>query len=289
MTASALRVGVLGAGAWGQALAATARRAGHEVALWGRRDGPERFRAAAAGDVVVLAAPAQAMAEIAERLGPEPPEGVLVVAAKGLERGSGRLMSEVLGPDRRVGALSGPNFAAEVAAGLPAAAVLAGAPQRAFATPSFRVYESRDVIGLQLCGALKNVIAIAAGITEGRRLGENARAALITRGLAEIGRLVVAEGGSRETVAGLAGLGDLMLSAVSRSSRNYAYGAALGEGAPPPDALAEGALTAEPALMRADRAGVELPIARAVADIVAGRTDIDSAMERLRTRPAGRE
>ena len=284
-----MRVGILGAGAWGRALAETAGRAGHEVRLWSRADGPDRFDAAASAEVAVLAVPAQAMAEIAARLDPERARGTLVIAAKGLERGTGRLMSEVLGPGFAAGALSGPNFAAEVAAGLPAAAVLAGAPQAAFATSSFRVYESRDVVGVQLCGALKNVIAIAAGITEGRRLGENARAALITRGLAEIRRLVIAEGGEAETVAGLAGLGDLMLSATSLTSRNYAYGVALGAGQPPPAALAEGALTAEPALLRAERAGVELPIARAVANIVAGRSGIEAAMKRLLARPARRE
>ncbi|MCY3671876.1 MAG: NAD(P)H-dependent glycerol-3-phosphate dehydrogenase [Alphaproteobacteria bacterium] len=284
-----MRVGVLGAGAWGRALAKTAERAGHEVRLWGRADGPERFDDAASAEVVVLAVPAQVMAETAARLDPEKVRGALTVAAKGLERGTGRLMSEVLGPGFAAGVLSGPNFAAEVAAGLPTAAVLAGAPQTAFATRSFRVYESRDAVGVQLCGALKNVIAIAAGITEGRRLGENARAALVTRGLAEIRRLVIAEGGEAETVAGLAGLGDLMLTATSPTSRNYAYGVALGRDEPPPAVLAEGAATAEPALLRAARAGVELPIAAAVADIVAGRADIDSAMKRLLARPAGRE
>ncbi len=284
-----MKVGVLGAGAWGQALAKTAARAGHEVTLWGRADGAARFEAAAAGDVAVLAVPAQALGELADRLDPGTARGALVIAAKGLERGTGRLMSEVLGPDFIAGALSGPNFAAEVAAGLPTAAVLAGAPQAAFATNNFRVYESRDVIGVQLCGALKNVIAIAAGMTEGRRLGENARAALITRGLAEIRRLVTAEGGEAKTVAGLAGLGDLMLTATSPTSRNYAYGMALGKGEPPPAALAEGATTAAAALLRAARAGVELPIAAAVADIVAGRADIDSAMKQLLARPARRE
>ena len=229
------------------------------------------------------------MAELADRLDPGTVRGALVIAAKGLERGTGRLMSEVLGSGFAAGALSGPNFAAEVAVGLPTAAVLAGGPQAAFATSGFRVYESRDVVGVQLCGALKNVIAIAAGITEGRRLGENARAALVTRGLAEIRRLVIAEGGEAETVAGLAGLGDLMLTATSPTSRNYAYGVALGRSEPPPAALAEGATTAEPALLRAARAGVELPIAAAVADIVAGRVDIASAMKRLLARPAGRE
>ena len=284
-----MKVGILGAGAWGRALAKTAGRAGHAVTLWSRADGPDRFEDAAAADVVVLAVPAQAMAETAARLDPGKVRGALVIAAKGLERGTGRLMSEVLEPGFAAGALSGPNFAAEVAAGLPTAAVLAGGPQAAFAASGFRVYESRDVVGVQLCGALKNVIAIAAGITEGRRLGENARAALVTRGLAEIRRLVIAEGGEAETVAGLAGLGDLMLSAAGPTSRNYAYGVALGAGEPPAAALAEGALTAEPALLRAARAGVELPIARAVADIVAGRADIDSAMKRLLARPTGRE
>lgn len=284
-----MKVGILGAGAWGRALAATAVRAGHEAQVWSRADGPDRFHDAASAEIVVLAVPAQAMAETAARLDPERVRGALVIAAKGLERGTGRLMSEVVGPGFAAGALSGPNFAAEVAAGLPTAAVLAEGPQAAFATRSFRVYESRDVVGVQLCGALKNVIAIAAGITEGRRLGENARAALVTRGLAEVRRLVVAEGGEAETVAGLAGLGDLMLSATSPTSRNYAYGKALGAGEPPAAALAEGALTAEPALLRAARAGVELPIARAVADIVAGRAGIDSAMKQLLARPVGRE
>ncbi len=284
-----MMVGVLGAGAWGQALAKTAERAGHEVALWSRADSDRRFEAAAAAEVVVLAVPAQVMVETAARLDPVKVRGALVIAAKGLERGTGRLMSEVLGPGFAAGVLSGPNFAAEVAAGLPTAAVLAGAPQAAFATSSFRVYESRDVVGVQICGALKNVIAIAAGITEGRRLGENARAALVTRGLAEMRRLVIAEGGEAETVAGLAGLGDLMLTATSPTSRNYAHGLALGRGEPPPAALAEGASTAEPALLRAARAGVELPIAAAVADIVAGRADIDAAMKRLLARPARRE
>ena len=284
-----MMVGILGAGAWGRALAKTAARAGHEVTLWSRADGEGRFKAAASAEVVVLAVPAQAMSETAARLDPETVRGAPVIAAKGLECGTGRLMSEVLGPGFAAGVLSGPNFAAEVAAGLPAAAVLAGAPQAAFATGSFRVYESRDVVGVQLCGALKNVIAIAAGVTEGRRLGENARAALVTRGLAEIRRLVIAEGGEAATVAGLAGLGDLMLTAASPTSRNYAHGVALGRGEPPPAALAEGTATAEPALLRAARAGVELPIAAAVADIVAGRADIESAMKRLLARPAGRE
>ncbi len=284
-----MKVGVLGAGAWGQALAKTAARAGNTVTLWSRTDGVRRFEAAAAAEVVMLAVPAQAMVELADRLDPDTVCGTLVVAAKGLECGTGRLMSEVLPPRFAAGALSGPNFAAEVAAGLPTAAVLAGAPQAAFATTSFRVYESRDVVGVQLCGALKNVIAIAAGITEGRRLGENARAALVTRGLAELRRLVIAEGGEAETVAGLAGLGDLMLTATSSTSRNYAYGVALGRGEPPPGALAEGVSTAEPACLRAGRAGVELPIVAAVADIVADRADIDTAMTRLLARPAGRE
>ncbi len=284
-----MKVGVLGAGAWGQALAKTAARAGNTVTLWSRTDGVRRFEAAAAAEVVMLAVPAQAMVELADRLDPDTVCGTLVVAAKGLECGTGRLMSEVLAPRFAAGALSGPNFAAEVAAGLPTAAVLAGAPQAAFATTSFRVYESRDVVGVQLCGALKNVIAIAAGITEGRRLGENARAALVTRGLAELRRLVIAEGGEAETVAGLAGLGDLMLTATSSTSRNYAYGVALGRGELPPGALAEGVSTAEPACLRAGRAGVELPIVAAVADIVADRADIDTAMTRLLARPAGRE
>ena len=281
-----MRVGILGAGAWGRALALTAERAGNECLLWGRNAGPDAFGAAAACEVVVLAVPAQAVADIAPRLLPDRPT---VIAAKGIERGTGRLMSEVLGPGIRAGVLSGPNFAAEVAAGLPAAAVLAGAPRAAFAGPSFRIYASDDIIGLQLVGALKNVVAIAAGAAAGARLGENARAALVTRGLAEISRLVDAEGGRARTVAGLAGIGDTMLSTAGPTSRNYAYGMALGEGRRPPAVLAEGAFTARPAVDRARAKGVELPVAEAVADLVARRIDVGGAMARLLARPAGRE
>ena len=311
------RVGVVGAGAWGTALAIHAARAGHDVALWARDPAP--IRAARASprlpgialparvgvvdalpgpgfDAVLLAVPVPHLGAVAAGLRTDAP---LLVCAKGVEAGSGRLPLELLDalhPGHPAAVLSGPNFAHEVAAGLPAAAVVAAgdAGLRAhlaglLAGPTFRLYGSADPVGVQLGGAAKNVIAIGAGAVIGAGLGENARAALVTRGLAELGRLVQAGGGRAETAAGLSGLGDLLLTCTGGASRNFSLGLALGRGERLADVLAgrrvatEGVATAPALAARA--AGVELPICAAVAALLGGRLDLGAAIASLMSRP----
>jgi glycerol-3-phosphate dehydrogenase (NAD(P)+) len=318
-------VGVIGAGAWGTALAVVAARAGNEVRLWGRdrpliarlaarRENarhlpgiaiPEAVRPTAepgdllAAGTLLLAVPAQQVWAVCREL---PASGApLVVCAKGLERATGLRLSQVVAAERPgtlVAALSGPSFALEVGRGLPTAVTIA-AEDKAFATalaerlasPSFRPYPSEDLLGVELAGALKNVVAIAAGVTMGMGLGENARASLITRGLAEMTRLALALGARRETLMGLSGLGDLLLTATSLTSRNTAFGFALARGSPADELLAaggklsEGASTAEAACHLGRRARVELPIAEAVRTVVAGETGVDAAIEALLARP----
>ena len=305
---------VVGAGAWGTALALHAARLGPDVTLWARNAGPllttrrsPRLPDAVlpntvhvtaalphAADLVLLAVPTQHLRSVLT--GWRPP-GPVLVCAKGLEAGTGLLPLDLLAglhPGVPGAVLTGPNFAHEVAAGLPAAAVVAGAPGlraaviERLAAPAFRLYGNDDVIGAQLGGAAKNVIAIAAGAVMGAGLGENARAALITRGLAELGRLVAALGGRAETAAGLSGLGDLLLTCTGPSSRNYRLGLALGQGAALADALAqvagvvEGVSTA-PALVA--RAGIELPVCAAVAALLGGALTLDAAIATLLARP----
>ncbi len=308
---------VVGAGAWGTALALQAVRAGREVTLWARQPAPilatrrsprlpghhlpdeiavtgrldgTRF------DAVLLAVPVQHLAAVAATLGGDAP---FVVCAKGLEAGTLRLPLEILAdlhPDRPASVLTGPNFAQEVAAGLPAAAVLATADAvlrhamaELLASPTFRIYGNDDAVGAQLGGAAKNVIAIAAGAVIGAGLGENARAALITRGLAELGRLVVALGGQAETVGGLSGLGDLLLTCTGPTSRNFSLGLALGQGMTLAQILAgrstatEGVATAPALVARA--AGVDLPVCAAVAALLDGRLRLDQAIAALLARP----
>ena len=317
------RIGIVGAGAWGTALAVVAREAGREAVLWARRDshagaiaatgrnddylpgialGPGIAATAdpafvAAVDAVLLAVPAQAVratcALFAPHLAPSVP---VAVCAKGIERETAKTMSEVLGealPGNPVAILSGPTFAGEVARGQPTAVTLAcrglgiaEALAAALATPSFRPYHSDDVAGAEIGGAVKNVLAIACGITEGRALGENARAALITRGLAEMTRLARARGGRAETMMGLAGLGDLTLTCASRSSRNYRHGVALGAGSPPDGgAVVEGVATSAALTRLARRHGVEMPIADAVAAILHRGADIEAVIAGLLARP----
>jgi glycerol-3-phosphate dehydrogenase (NAD(P)+) len=224
-----------------------------------------------------------------------------VICAKGFETASGERLSQVAAserPDNPIAVLSGPNFAREVALGLPAAATLGATDAalgqelaEALSSTSFRLYWTDDVTGVEVGGAVKNVLAVAAGIVIGRGLGENARAALITRGLAELARLGAALGARRETLMGLAGLGDLVLTASSLTSRNMAFGHAIGRGADPqalqahPGALVEGAFTAAAVVQLAGRHGVEVPICAAVDAILAGRLDIASALEALMSRP----
>lgn len=321
-------IAVIGAGAWGTALAVNAARAGRRVVLWGRdpaeisamSDSRENARylpgvdldpairitadltETADADAILLVVPAQTVGEIAGALSPggQP----LAVCAKGLERTRDRRLSEVirdLVPSRPVAALSGPNFAREVALGLPAAATLACADEKvgrmlaaSMSHEKFRLYWTDDLIGVEIGGAVKNVLAIAAGIVAGRGLGENAKAALITRGLAELMRLGEALGAKRETLMGLAGLGDLMLTAGSPVSRNMAFGMKIGEGADPvrlqqePGALVEGVATAGAVIRLAQRqaeARCPLPVCEAVEAILRGQLDIDRAIDALMTRP----
>lgn len=251
---------------------------------------------------VLLAVPAQSQRETAERLAAYlAPDAELVICAKGIEQATGRFLSEAVAeaaPGHPVSCLSGPGFAADIAAGLPTAMTLAAddlaraeATAAALSGAQFRLYASDDPIGVQAGGALKNVLAIACGIVEGAGLGQSARAALIARGLAELARFSVAAGGRAETTSGLSGLGDLVLTGTSRQSRNYRFGEALGRGQPLADLIApgaplsEGAYTATIAALRAETFGISMPITQAVALILSGRLDVPRAIEALMRRP----
>ncbi|EWY40524.1 glycerol-3-phosphate dehydrogenase [Skermanella stibiiresistens SB22] len=321
-------VGVIGAGAWGTAIALAARRAGRRATLWAREpdviDAMRRDREntrylpgipldpdlqltadlaeAAAADALMLVTPAQHLRAACQRLEPLTRPGTpVVLCAKGIELATGDLMSEAASaalPGRPIAVLSGPTFAAEVARGLPTAVTLAIADQELGArlvetlgSRSFRPYLSDDVTGAQIGGAVKNVLAIACGIIAGRRLGDNARAALITRGLAEISRLGLALGARPETLMGLSGLGDLTLTCTSLQSRNMSLGVALGEGRPLADILgerhsvAEGVHTAAAVGALAARHGVDMPICQAVDSILNQGADIDATIAALMARP----
>lgn len=321
-----VRIAVLGAGSWGTALAAMVADAGHEARLWGRdrarleetaacRENPRYLPGRALGpsvhvlteleeavpdaELVVLALPSASVREVAERLRPMVAEDAVVVcASKGLEVGSrltlDRVLAEVL-PGARITLLSGPTFAVEIARGLPAAAVVAArdpraaaAAQKAFASAVFRVYTSEDVTGVALGGALKNVIAVAAGCADGLGFGSNARAALITRGLSEMSRLALRLGGDPLTLAGLAGLGDLVLTCTSDLSRNRTVGLALAAGEPLVSItarlghVAEGVQTAHSAAELARELDVDMPITMQVAAVLAGqRTPHDAVADLL--------
>jgi len=321
-------ISIIGAGAWGTALALAARRAGNDVTLWAYEadivaainDAHENtlylpgvaldpaIRAtadlaeAASADALLLAAPAQHMrSTIAPLAGHLPPATPLIVCAKGIEQETLALMSEAVEavfPRNPVFILSGPTFAADVAAGLPTAVTLAGSDLAAaqvladrLSSDRFRPYSGDDVIGAQIGGAIKNVLAIACGIAEGRGFGDNARAALVTRGLAELTRLCLAKGGRAETMMGLSGLGDLVLTCTSAQSRNYSLGLALGAGRTLSDILgerhsvAEGVYTASAAVALADKLGLEMPIATAVDAVLNKGADIDVVIEALLARP----
>jgi len=322
------RIGVIGAGAWGTALAAVARRAGREVVVQAREadvvasinddhvnarflpdvplddgikatsDGAEAVTA----DAVLLVAPAQHLRVVCADLADAWPAGTpAVICAKGIEQETCALLSEVVAealPGVPLAVLSGPTFAAEVAREQPTAVTLACADAdlgealtAALATPRFRIYSAGDLVGAQMGGAVKNVLAIACGIVEGRRLGDNARAALITRGLAEIVRLAQAKGAKAETLMGLSGLGDLTLTCNAMQSRNFSLGHALGEGRGLDDVLgeresvAEGVFSASAVTALARRHGVEMPICDAVDGIINAGADIDATVAGLLARP----
>lgn len=321
-------IGVVGGGAWGTALACLARRAGREVTLWSRDPAIARSIAErrvnpvylpnialdagivaakdldglAACDIILLACPAQAVRGLAAKLSGD---GPVVICAKGIEAATGLLMPEVLAevlPRRPAALLSGPSFAEEAVRGLPTAISIATAdPERgrrlaaALASGAFRPYWTHDLLGVALGGAVKNVLAIAAGIVEGRGLGANAAAALITRGFAEMARLGQALGAELETLAGLSGLGDLVLTCHGPLSRNRSLGLALGKG----QSLArhmegrrqvvEGEATAPAVLARATRLGIEMPICATVDAILHRGADLDEAIRALLARPLRRE
>ena len=321
---------VLGAGSFGSALAVHLARAGHEVRLWARTpafavdlqvrransvylpdvtfpagvgvtgDLAEALEGAA---VVVLTVPTHGLRGVLDAARPRlSGDNVIVCATKGLEEGTLLRMSELirhtLGPTLPIVVLSGPSFAAEVARGQPTAIVAASASPEATAlvldqcrSRYLRLYASEDVVGVEIGGALKNTIAIAAGVVEGMGIGDNALAALITRGLAEISRLACVLGGRRETLAGLAGLGDLVLTCTGALSRNRHVGIELARGRRLPEIVgsmkmvAEGVKTTGAALALGARHGVELPIAAQMAEVLAGRKDARRALEDLMVRP----
>ena len=320
-----MRIGVIGGGAWGTALAQVAAGHGDDVLLWAREAevveaingahhnplflpnvtlapairATSELAAMAGADALLLVTPAQHLRSI---LGELPQMAVpLVLCAKGIEAGSQKLMSEGAAeaqPGAPIAVLSGPTFAHEVAAGLPTAVTLACADEvvgaalcQRLARATFRPYASSDVIGAEIGGAVKNVLAIACGVVDGMKLGLNARAALISRGFAEMTRFGMARGARGETLAGLSGLGDLVLTCSSTSSRNFSLGKAIGEGGRAADLLAdrrtvaEGAFTA-PVLAEAARAaGVEMPIVAAVCALLDGSAGVEAVVTGLLSRP----
>lgn len=296
------RIGIAGAGAWGKALAHVAGLAGHDVSIWPRGHVPK----GQSYDAIIIAVPAQMARECLTVIKPAVRNGLpLIIAAKGIEQSTGLFMNEIVAeivPDARAMVLSGPGFAADVMRGLPTAVVLAAATLaeagewgEALTAPSFRIYNSDDVRGVEIGGALKNVLAIACGISDGRGLGDSARAALTTRGFAELMRFGRKLGARPETLVGLSGLGDLLLTCSSKQSRNYAFGLDIGSGRTVAEAFAqstgvvEGAFTAKIAFELALKHGVGMPIVDAVHAIVDGNASPDAEIARLLARPVGRE
>ena len=315
-------VAVIGGGAYGTALACAALRAGRDVVLYARsteavahmqatRENPKLpgvsldagidvtsdLAMAGRAEFILLATPAQNLREAATSLAPHlKPKTPVVACAKGIERGTHRFMTEIIAetiPQAIPAILSGPNFADDVARGLPTAVTLATRDEilasdlvHALGSSTFRPYHTTDVRGVEIGGAAKNVLAIAAGIVVGRQLGASALAALTTRGFSELARLGRSCGARGETLAGLSGLGDLILSCSSLQSRNFAFGIALGRGeAPNRDKLAEGEFTAPVLIELAASQNVDMPVSKAVAAILSGKVTIDAAIEGLLTRP----
>ena len=315
-------VAVIGAGAYGTALACVAARAGREVVLCARnaenatlidttRANPKLPGAmldasiavtsdlarAAVADIILIATPAQNLREAVTMLAPHLAKAKpLIACAKGIERGTHRFMTEVIAeaaPHALPAILSGPGFADDIARGLPTAVTLAAEDEalasalvQALGSATFRPYHTTDIRGVEIGGAAKNVLAIAAGIAVGRDLGASALAALTTRGFSELVRLGQACGARGETMAGLSGLGDLILSCSNPHSRNFAFGIALGRGEPPPKGkLAEGESTAPVLIELAASKDVDMPVSSAVAAILSGAVTIDAAIEGLLTRP----
>lgn len=316
------KVAVIGAGAWGTALATVAARAGRSVTLWARnaehaariaatRDNPRlpgvklapeivvtsELSLAARADMLLIATPAQHLRGAVNMLASHLTKPVPVIAcAKGIEHGTHRFMTDVIAeaaPPAQPAILSGPSFADDVARGLPTAVTLAARDEavasalvQALGSATFRPYHSTDVRGVEIGGAAKNVLAIAVGIAVGRKLGASAQAALTTRGFAELMRLGRGLGARSETLTGLSGLGDLILTCSSPQSRNYALGLALGRGEQQPAGkLAEGEFTAPVLIELAASQNIEMPVSEAVGSILSGTSTIDAAISGLMARP----
>lgn len=320
-------VGVIGAGAWGTALAEAASRAGRDVLIWAyERDTVDEINSQhtnrvflpdvpldpqiratsdpaeiAACDLLLMVAPSRYVRTIANVFAPHIRTKPVVICTKGFEEETGKLMSDVVAealPHSLPAVMAGPSFAAEVARGLPAALTLAARDERlgqhvakALGSRSMRLYWTGDMLGVQVGGAVKNVLAIASGIVVGRKLGANAQAALITRGFAELMRFGLALGARSETLSGLSGFGDLILTCYSTQSRNMSLGVALGEGKTLAEVLgsrksvSEGTFSAAAAVARAKSLGVEMPICDAVRAVLAGQADIDDVIAGLLARP----
>ena len=326
------KVGVIGGGAWGTALAIVANRAGSEVMLGTRNSNvinsiserrvndiylpsifidpnikvTDDFADVCRGDILILATPSHCLRTVSISISDIlPPDVTIVIACKGIERGSIMLMSEVLReilPQNPIAILSGPNFADETARGLPTATTIACADDKrdmlayALGGRFFRPYMTDDIIGTQIGGVVKNVIAVACGIAEGKNLGENARAALVTRGFAEMGRLALAKGGQYETLMGLSGLGDLILTSGSKKSRNTSFGIEIGLGKSKDELLAslgrtavEGVVSAESISKLAKKHGVSMPICDAVHQILYENAPVDAVINALLERPFANE
>lgn len=320
-----MKITIAGNGAWGTALAAALTRAGHQVKIWGRdqalnqeitrqrrnsrylKDQILPMGIVASHDwamvledteLILLALPTQVLAAFLQDHAFAIPGGVpLISASKGIDRESHLLPSEIINrplPAHRVLALSGPSFAHEVVRSCPTALTLAAKPVdfelsqslcQKLNLPDMRLYPSADLVGVELCGAMKNILAIGAGLCIGAGLGENARASLIARGIYELGQLLEAKGGNPQTLMSLAGIGDLCLTALSSTSRNTAWGLAMGAGRPPPAKLAEGVWTAKAAVALARTYGIELPITQAIDSLIDQRISIDEAVRLLMGRP----
>ena len=321
-------VGIVGAGAWGTALAVTSRRAGRDVLIWAYEpetlaginqnhrnetylpgvkldraiEATARLNEVANCDLLLMATPAQHVRKIAGEIAPYlKPEQPLVLCSKGIEQTTGKLISEVVEevvPRPQIAVLSGPSFAAEVARGLPAAVTLASGEEDqgralsyALSHPPFRCYWSDDAIGAEIGGAVKNVYAIAAGIVAGKKFGASAHAALVTRSFAEMVRFGAALGAWRETLMGLSGLGDLVLTCGSPQSRNMSLGIELGKGKGLEEvlgkriAVTEGVYTASALVEMAAARGIDMPIAQAVHAVISGLATVDEAIEALLSRP----
>lgn len=324
-----MKISVIGSGAWGTALAQVTKKSGLDVVIWSRNKlvvddinnnnqnslylkgiklnpdimATSDFKEAIEGEILLLVVPSQVLRDICGKLKEAglKADTPLVICCKGIEQTTHKLMSEVVRevfPENPVAVLSGPNFADEIAKGLPAATTIAAdnvaidkALVSILGTPTFRTYNTEDIIGAQIGGAVKNVLAIACGISAGKGFGENAKAALITRGLAEIGRLCVAKGGDFQTLMCLCGVGDIMLTCSSMKSRNMSLGYELGKGRSldsvmsERNSVAEGVITSKSVMELARSLGVDMPICEAVYKIIHEKAGMDETITNLLSRP----